>query len=363
LSILKGSLQVLNVIHCITTISRGGAENQLLVLVREQVKNGRSVSVIFLKGDPELRSDFVKVGANVIEILTNKNFLYQIIILKKYLRNKNIIIHAHLPRAELVASLACGKNKLIVSRHNTEQFFPKAPKILSRCLSIFVTFRASKCIAISEAVKKFLISEKEVFKKGKILVVYYGYDNKNMTVSTKNHIKKNFTIGNIARLVPQKDHKTLLYAFAEFLKLYSLDKLIIIGDGEMKNDLHKLSRDLCIDQSIVWIGRTNDIQKYINEMDLFILTSKYEGFGLVLLEAIQNNLPILASNNSAIPEVLGSEYVGLFETSNHLDLLSKMLKYREHPQHFNTSVFYQNAILKFDPTKMSNNIDEIYNKI
>jgi glycosyltransferase involved in cell wall biosynthesis len=354
---------VLNLVHCITTISRGGAENQLLILVREQLKNGRNVSVIFLKGDPELRSEFVKAGANVVEILTNRNFLHQIILLKKYLRNKKVIIHAHLPRAELVASLARGKNKLIVSRHNTEQFFPKAPKTLSRSLSIFVTLRASKCIAISEAVRKFLILEKEVFKEDKILVVYYGYDNKHITVSKKNNDRKNFTIGNIARLVAQKDHKTLLFAFAEFLKFYSLDKLIIIGDGEMKNDLHKLSRELYIDQSIVWIDRTNDIREYINEMDLFILTSKYEGFGLVLLEAIQNNLPILASNNSAIPEVLGSEYVGLFETSNHLDLLSKMLKYREHPQHFNTSVFYQNAILKFDPTKMSNNIDEIYNKI
>ena len=287
---------MLNVIHCITTISRGGAENQLLILVREQLKNGRNVSVIFLKGDPELRSEFVKAGANVVEILTNRNFLHQIILLKKYLRNKKVIIHAHLPRAELVASLARGKNKLIVSRHNTEQFFPKAPKTLSRSLSIFVTLRASKCIAISEAVRKFLILEKEVFKEDKILVVYYGYDNKHITVSKKNNDRKNFTIGNIARLVAQKDHKTLLFAFAEFLKFYSLDKLIIIGDGEMKNDLHKLSRELYIDQSIVWIDRTNDIREYINEMDLFILTSKYEGFGLVLLEAIQNNLPILASN-------------------------------------------------------------------
>jgi glycosyltransferase involved in cell wall biosynthesis len=354
---------MLNVIHCITTISRGGAENQLLILVREQVKNGRNVSVIFLKGDPELRSEFVKVGANVIEFLASKNFLRQIIILKKYLRHKRVIIHAHLPRAELVASLACGNNKLIVSRHNTEQFFPKAPKILSRNLSIFVTHRAAKCIAISEAVKEFLISEREVFTKEKISVVYYGFDSKNVIVSVKKQNKINFTIGNIGRLVAQKDQKTLLLAFAELLQYYSLSKLIIIGNGELKSDLHKLARELCIDESIVWIDKTSDIKKYMGKMDLFVLTSKYEGFGMVLLEAIQNNLPILASNNSAIPEVLGTEYIGLFETSNHLDLLSKMLKYCRSPQQFDTSGFYKKAILKFDPIKMSNSLDRIYSKL
>ena len=363
LSTLRRNLQLLNVIHCITTISRGGAENQLLILAREQVKNGRNVSVVFLKGDPELKSEFVKVGANVIEILTNKSIIHQIIILKKYLQNKKVIIHAHLPRAELVASLACGNNKLIVSRHNTEQFFPKAPKILSRTLSIFVTHRAAKCIAISEAVKDFLLLEREVFTKDKISIVYYGYDNKNVSVSIKKQNRLNFTIGNIGRLVAQKDQKTLLLAFAEFLEYYSLSKLIIIGVGELKSDLQKLARELCIDESIVWIDRTNDVEKYMNEMDLFVLTSKYEGFGMVLLEAIQNNLPILASNNSAIPEVLGTEYIGLFETSNHLDLLSKMLKYCRNPQQFDTSDFYQNAMLKFDPIKMSNSLDRIYNML
>ena len=53
---------MLRVIHCITTITRGGAENQLLILSREQIKSGRKVTIIYLNGKPELRQDFIDSG-------------------------------------------------------------------------------------------------------------------------------------------------------------------------------------------------------------------------------------------------------------------------------------------------------------
>ena len=52
-----------DVLHVITTINRGGAENQLVVLVREQVKSGLDVTVVYLKGEPELEQEFLAAGA------------------------------------------------------------------------------------------------------------------------------------------------------------------------------------------------------------------------------------------------------------------------------------------------------------
>ena len=57
---------MLRVIHCITTITRGGAENQLLILSREQIKSGRKVTIIYLNGKPELRQDFIDSGIEVL---------------------------------------------------------------------------------------------------------------------------------------------------------------------------------------------------------------------------------------------------------------------------------------------------------
>jgi CDP-glycerol glycerophosphotransferase len=62
--------------------------------------------------------------------------------------------------------------------------------------------------------------------------------------------------------------------------------------------------------------------------DVMVLSSNYEGFGLVLLEAMIVSCPIIAANNSAIPEVLGSGYSGLFETGNVLALTNKLIEFQ-----------------------------------
>ena len=67
---------MIKVLHVITTINRGGAENQLLVLVREQIKSGMEVSVLYLKGDPELEQDFSNAGAKVLHDIANHQFIW-----------------------------------------------------------------------------------------------------------------------------------------------------------------------------------------------------------------------------------------------------------------------------------------------
>ena len=81
------------IIHLITTIERGGAEKQLLTLVREQVKSGLGVEVFFLKGAPELKQEFENCGAAVNQILLKKSFIQQINILKKQLNQNTISIY------------------------------------------------------------------------------------------------------------------------------------------------------------------------------------------------------------------------------------------------------------------------------
>jgi glycosyltransferase involved in cell wall biosynthesis len=350
-----------NILHCITTIELGGAENQLYVLVKEQLKVGMNVSVVYLKGEPELKDKLVLVGAEVLDILHEKNLLRQILILKKFLKGKKMVIHAHLPRAELVSSFARGKNTFIISRHNSEKFFPKAPNFISRLLSLYVSRNVERCITISEAVKSFVLSAKEISSANKITVVHYGYNDE--FIFQKDLVIKNqdYVIGTIARLVQQKDHLTLLAAFSQFIKIHPNSKLMLIGSGDLKNDLVSFSKKIGVNEKIIWIDRTENSYTLLYQMDLFVLPSKYEGFGLVLLEAMQVNVPVIAANNSSIPEVLGKNYVGLFESGNIDDLLKKMFVFFENSLSFNLPTYYKENLLKFEPKIMQEKILNVYN--
>lgn len=76
---------------------------------------------------------------------------------------------------------------------------------------------------------------------------------------------------------------------------------------------------------MVWLGRTDRIIESLKLMDCFVLASQYEGFGLVLLEAMSANIPIVASNVSAIPEVLGIEHPLLSTPGDPNDFAKKWL--------------------------------------
>jgi len=321
------------IIHLITTIERGGAEKQLLTLVREQIKSGLDVEIFYLKGAPELKSEFENCGAIVNQNLLKKSFMRQVITLKKYLKHDQVPIHAHLPKSELIASLSCRKGRFIYSRHNSEAFWPGTPKVLSNVFSRFVAIRSASGICISDAVRNFLTQRGELSKKYNLTTIYYGYEkNDQFNGKALAEIKSQLNtkpgvlcLGSIGRLVKQKDYPTLLRAMKQVIDSGIDAELFIVGEGAEKDKFVELTLELGINARVRWLGRIPYVKKFLSQMDLFVLPSIYEGFGLVLLEAMQAKKPIIAANNSSIPEVLGKDYLGLFETSN-FEKLSGLIK-------------------------------------
>jgi glycosyltransferase involved in cell wall biosynthesis len=357
------------VTHLITTIERGGAEKQLLTLASEQVKSGIKVEVIFLKGKPELKKEFEESGVEVNQILVGKSFLNQISLLTRYLRKNPTPIHAHLPKAELLAATVVPNKYFIFTRHNSEPFWPGGPRIISNLLSRFVCKRASQGIAISNAVKSFLIKRGEIPNGYTIDVVYYGFQKDSSTnpaglksianlMTSQSSI---FKIGTIGRLVPQKDYPTLLSAFSNVLEKLPDAELYVVGEGYLQKDLIKLSKSLGVNGNVRWLGKTEYINDFLSKINLFILPSKYEGFGLVLLEAMVAMKPIIAANNSAIPEVLGKSYEGLFSTGD-VKALAQHIKTAINDKDFSKRLVksYSSQLNKFDPSTMNLNIMNLY---
>ena len=352
------------IIHVITTIENGGAERQLAILVSEQIKMGNSVTIAYLKGRGDLLPKFNELEIDVFKlnnILGPLSQIFHLYVLCKLFRYT--ITHCHLPRAEIIgnlASLTC-KSRLIISRHNAEPFFSKVPSLLSSGLSRIFTHRASKVICISEAVRQFLIRNREVKSNENLTVIHYGYDQTFVQgIPPKTGFRdpsQPFNIGTVARLVKQKNIFLLLDAFS-LISLHHPDSfLTIVGTGPEKLDLLVHAQQLCIENRIRWIDRSNNIAAIMSNFDVFILTSNYEGFGMVLLEALQLNLPVVARNISAIPEVLGYEYPGLFKNSTKEDVVLAFERVTrvDFLQNLNRKI-----LSKFDSAKMANRIQEVY---
>jgi len=362
------------IVHMITTIMRGGAENQLLILVLEQVRLGQKVHVLFLKGESELAREFELSGAIVHRDFANLKPPIQIIAIRKFLstsRFEGAIIHGHLPRAQIIAAYSVNKSqRLICSRHDEDKFYPEGKLLSSRLIFKLIDRRIDQWIAISQSVRSRMIKYGEIPRKNEIEVVHYGFESaahafdSSLSAKIKMEYKlneSNYVIGCVARLVWQKDHSTLLRAFRTYHLGNPKAKLILIGDGPMRGQLAQLAQELEISNSVVFAGKVSTVREHLEILDVFILPSTTEGFGLVLLEAMEAELPIIASNISAIPEVMGDCGL-LFETGNSDELAIKIELFESPDTRESYSRLSRKRLMEYAPEIMCLKIMKIYEK-
>jgi len=200
------------------------------------------------------------------------------------------------------------KKKLIYTSHNDEPFLPF--KLVDFFLTNFLLKNVDLIICITSTVKKYLIKRYKL-KNSRIKVIEYSFESS--IYKTKKIPLKEFLfydpnkvyIGTVARLVPQKRIDLLLKSFKKIILKDSKFRLVIIGSGKEKKNLIRQSDELGLSGYINWIEYTEFVIEHMKKWALFTLTSEYEGFGLVLLEAMFSKIPIVAMNVSSIKEIVG----------------------------------------------------------
>lgn len=132
------------------------------------------------------------------------------------------------------------------------------------------------------------------------------------------------TIIMIARLDRIKDQETLIKAFSKVNKKCNL---LLVGDGNRKNKLEQIALNFGLDPKKIFYGSSNDIPKLLANADIFAFsTTKEEGFGIVLIEAMAAGLPIIATDVSACREVLDNGNAGILVQNGNLDIWIKEIK-------------------------------------
>lgn len=305
------------ILHVITSLERGGAENHLVELMRGQLAAGHRVAVASLKGDgwwgAELRRDGIAVSDLGLRRWLDPLALFRLVRAVRAFRPD--VVHGHLPPAEPYAwaarRLGAPTAALVISKHNDDPFgIERGYGLITRR----ITSRAERMIAISDAVGRFVVPLG--VDPRRIRVVHYGLDGVRWAAPDRASVAAlrsawsgdapdAVVVGCVARLVPQKAHDVLLTGFARAAG--PAWRLVLVGSGPLEGELRALAGRLGIAERVIWAGQRSDMAEVMNAFDLFALTSIYEGLGLVLLEAMAAGRPVVASAVSAIPEIVGAD--------------------------------------------------------
>ena len=125
-----------------------------------------------------------------------------------------------------------------------------------------------------------------------------------------------FVIGNIARMVPLKNHRFLMNVFRELIALCPEVKLLLVGDGPLRMELESYANHMGLSRSIVFLGERKDTAELLSTFDVFVLPSLAEAMGIVLMEAMASGIPVVASKTGGIPEVVENGKTGLLVELN-----------------------------------------------
>ena len=375
------------ILHIITSLDRGGAENHLASLAMQQIKQKNKVYIVYLRGnDYWVKSlNKKKIFIKKFDILNNYNLINSFFLIFKIFnfvnKVKPNIIHAHLSLPEIIGLILktiCRLNcKFVITKH-LDSFLFEGSRGQNRFFNgIFlekIIFKISDHVIFITKNVKIYFKSKINFSAKKTSIVYYGISKKNL-LYTKNKDKKIIIkkkkneklILNIARHVPQKKIDLIIKSFAEYHKKNNNVKLILVGHGSETQNLKILAKKLNVQSNIYWIRYTDNVSYLFKISDLFCLSSAYEGLGLVLLESLLLKVPVITMNVSAMKEVIEHGYSGILlpnecSPKTFSKAISKILsnsKFKKMLVKNGTSMINK----KFNEKKTSKLIADIYKEI
>jgi len=326
----------MKIIHAIFSFNVGGAETMLVDILNQQCKEA-SVSLIIVNG--KLNIDLLNTIDKRVNIyLLKRKESNKIQLPSTFLKINQIVnkinpdvIHCH--DNKLFPLFIIQQKKTILTVHNTN-------------LSCSYLKYYRQIFAVSEAVKA------DVKKRANVdaQLVYNGIAIDEYEQRTDYNPQSLFKIVQTGRLnLKQKGQHIAIQAIAYLEEKYPDVNftLSFIGDGEDKNKLKALAAEKKIENKVVFLGQKSRlwIKKHLQDFDVLIQPSLYEGFGLTIIEGLAAGLPVIVSNLEGPKEILDSLNVGLtVEAGNPNDLTKKI--YQVYNDYISCNLLNTNYLIK-----------------
>lgn len=330
----------------------GGALKHLVYLVTRLNKELFTITVVLSNSRCENISDEISkiesAGVNVIflPMANNINLLKDCTTIFKLLsilkRQQFDIVHAHSSKAGALFRIAARLCKIPVIIYTPHCFYFQGKTWLKRKVFVLIErFLASttSVVIVSENEQKEVLNNR-VFKPFKVKNINNAIDFNEYQLSKEIDntrdilgIPKNaFIIGAIGRLVSQKDWETYIYAASEVLKKHTEVVFLVVGEGELKNEIQKLIFKLGLDNKVILTGYVNEIHKIYGIIDIFVNTSLWEGLPYVFLEAMRYNKPIIATNTGNEKVIMNEESGFVSAVKDYRSIAEKIIILIENKQ-------------------------------
>jgi glycosyltransferase involved in cell wall biosynthesis len=137
---------------------------------------------------------------------------------------------------------------------------------------------------------------------------------------------KGIILGNAGRLTPQKGQSFLIDVALELQKLNLEFTLLIAGSGELESELHDKIAKLNLSENVKLLGFVNDMNSFMASIDVFLLSSFWEGFGYVIVEAMNHAKPVIAFDTSSNPEIVKNNETGILVQENNIQEFTKAIQ-------------------------------------
>lgn len=290
-------------------------------------------------GGGDLETDFKNSGIDFFRLKRRLPVDYSVIRkLREIIRANEIdIVHAHQAVEGIHAYLACRgtKAKLVLSFHG---YIPDAK---NRLVLKFLIPRTAANIAVSHEFLKWLSEKDKLDTSKNFRIIYNGIDEKRLAGSGKNFRNElnlptdSLLFGMTGNFyaAPRKDQMTVCRALPEFFRRVPNAHFVFVGRKEENSDYEKCVQ-FCEENKIVdkvsFLGRREDVADILRSLDVFVLSSQHESFGIAAVEAMLAKTPAIVSDIEPLLEVSGDgKFAAVFQTKTPAELSGQMIRLAE----------------------------------
>jgi glycosyltransferase involved in cell wall biosynthesis len=231
---------------------------------------------------------------------------------------------------------------------------------MARFIETFIYGRFDAITCITPEVESCLCSFLRLKSLSNSCVVYNGVDTQNFNKQKISRGDGGCNIAMIGSLTDKKDQETIIRALALLDESYILH---LAGGGERREYLADLASELGVDKRVEFHGLINDIPNFLARMDIYVQSSKFEGFGLAAVEGMAADLPVLCSDVPGLAELTESKE-GLFKQGDFEQLASCIVKVSKDPSYKKTLLELGKATSnKYSLVAMNKSLCSVYEEV